>query len=200
MRHAIVLVVFVLLLAGTALASNELIVTEIMYNSIEDTDVEWIEFYNDTSGPLDLTGWYVLDDNLTHTPMPLSGTMAAGAVMLLVGDETLFTAKYPGVTNYFPVFFQTYGSTWALGNGGDAVNVFNASDELVFSVTYDDAAPWPTEPDGDGPSLLLIDASCTNFSDGTCWTAGEMDGTPGVLTETVSTEDPSWGSIKILFR
>jgi len=134
MRSVPFLAAALLLLAGSALAAGELLVTEIMYNSTEAEDVEWIEFYNNTAGPLDLTGWYVLDDNATHTPMPLSGTLAAGAVALLVGDEALFTAKHPGVTNYFPVFFQTCGNTWALGNGGDAVNVHNASESSWGSV------------------------------------------------------------------
>ena len=29
----------------------------------------------------------------------------------------------------------------------------------VISVDYDDAAPWPLTPDGDGPSLELLDPS-----------------------------------------
>ncbi len=200
MRPVFFLVTALLLLTGTALAAGELLVTEIMYNSSEAEDVEWIELYNNTAGTLDLTGWYVLDDNATHTPMPLSGTLAAGAVRLLVGNETLFTAKHPGVTNYFPVFFQTYGDTWALGNGGDAVNVHNASDELVCAVVFDDAAPWPTAADGSGPSLVLLSTACSDFSNGACWTAGPTDGTPGVLSGTVPAEESSWGSVKKLFR
>ncbi|MBK9303527.1 MAG: lamin tail domain-containing protein [bacterium] len=200
MRKATFLALALLLAAGAAFAANELIVTEIMYNSTEADDVEWIELYNNSGATLDLTGWYVLDDNLTHTQMALSGTMAPGAVMLLVGTETLFTAKYPGVTNYFPVFFQQEGATWALGNGGDAVNVFNAAAELVFSVTFDDAAPWPTAPDGTGPSLLLVSNNYGDFNDASSWTVGVTDGTPGVLTQTVGNEDLSWGLVKGLYR
>jgi len=200
MRHAILLTAVLLLAAGTAMAANELIVSEIMYNSTEDTDVEWIELFNNTTGTLDLTGWYVIDDNASHSHVPLSGTMAPHTVMVLAGDEAMFTAKYPTVTNYFPVFFQTYGGTWNLGNGGDALNVYNASNELVFSVTYDDAAPWPTSPDGGGPSLLVGNLSCTNFSDGTCWTAGQLNGTPGVADAPVAVEESSWGNIKSLYR
>jgi hypothetical protein len=200
MRRVPLLVLGVLLLAGPAMAAGELLVTEIMYNSSEDTDVEWIELYNNTLDPLDLTGWYVVDDNATHTHMPLSGVLASGGVMVLAGDLALFTAKYPTVTNHFPVFFQSFGNTWSLGNGGDAVNVYNAGSELVFSVTFDDVAPWPTAPDGGGPSLQLITGTCPNFSDGTCWTAGPVNGTPGVVTGTVPVDESSWGAVKSLFR
>ena len=186
--------------AGIAAAANELIVTELMYNSTEDEDVEWIELYNDSGATLDLAGWYVLDDNLDHTRVYLSGTMGPGDVMLLVGTEAWFTAKYPGVTNYFPVFFQEEGDTWALGNGGDGVNIYNAFAELVFTMEYDDASPWPTGCDGDGPSLLLLNNDCPDYADASCWTEGETDGTPGVLTQTVSNDVLSWGDLKNLYR
>ncbi|MBK8167678.1 MAG: lamin tail domain-containing protein [bacterium] len=200
MRTATALVLTLMLAAGAALAANELIVTEIMYNSSESTDVEWFELYNNSDVILDLTGWYVLDDNLTHTRVPLSGTMVPGAVMVVAGTEALFTAKYPGVTNYFPACFQTYGVEWSLGNSGDQINVFDASEQLVCSVLFDDGAPWPTSPDGSGPSLVLVDAACPDYSDGTCWAAGANDGTPGVLTQTVSEEASTWGGVKSLFR
>lgn len=200
MRKATILAVGLMLVAGAALAANELLVTEIMYNSIEATDVEWIELYNNSGTTLDLTGWYVLDDNLTHTKAYLSGTMAAGEVKLLVGTQALFTAKFPGVTNYFPVYFQQQSPNWSLGNSGDAINVFNAAAELVFSVTFTDTAPWPTAPDGSGPSLLLMSNNCANFNDAACWTVGITDGTPGVLTQTVGNEDLSWGLVKGLYR
>lgn len=200
MRKATVLILALLLTAGAAFAANELIVTEIMYNSVESTDVEWFEIYNNTDVTLDLTGWYVLDDNLTHTRVPLSGSMAAGEIKVMIGTESLFTAKYPGVTNYFPACFQTYGTEWSLGNGSDKVNIFTAADVLVCSVNYSDSAPWPTAADGSGPSLVLLDGRCPDFSDGTCWVAGQTGGTPGVLYQTVSAQEESWGAVKALFR
>jgi len=200
MRKSIITTLALTLVAGAAFAANELIVTELMYNSTEGDDVEWIEFYNNSGATLDLTGWYVLDNNLDHTKMYLSGTMDPGDVMLLVGTEAWFTAKYPGVTNYFPVFFQEEGDTWALGNGGDGVNVYDASEQLVFTMEYDDGDPWPTACDGDGPSLLLISSGCADFADAACWVAGETEGTPGVLTQTTPNEMSSWGGLKNAYR
>jgi hypothetical protein len=200
MRKATVLSFVLLLVAGTALAANELIITEIMYNSSEATDVEWFEVYNASDATLDLTGWWAVDDNAAHTHIPLSGTMAPGAVMVMVGTEALFTAKYPGVTNYFPDCFQTYGVEWSMGNSGDQLSIYNAADALVTTVLFDDAAPWPTTPDGSGPSLVLLSGNCADFSDGTCWTAGATDGTPGILSQTVAVEASSWGGVKSLFR
>ncbi|MBK8164862.1 MAG: lamin tail domain-containing protein [bacterium] len=200
MRPLLITLVACLLATAPALAAGELIITEIMYNSSESTDVEWFEIYNASGTTLDLTGWWVIDDNASHTQVPLSGTMAPGAVMVMAGTEALFTAKHPGVTNYFPACFQTHGVEWSLGNGGDQLNIHDATNALVCSVLFDDAAPWPTEPDGSGPSLLLLDADCADFSDATCWTVGLGDGTPGVLTGTVADGAATWGDVKALFR
>lgn len=189
-----------LLTAVPAFAAGELLITEIMYNSAETTDVEWFEVYNAGSAELDLTGWWVIDDNASHTPIPLSGTLAPSSLMVMAGTEALFTAKYPGVTNLFPACFQTYGVEWSLGNSGDQLNIYDAANTLVDSVLFDDAAPWPTTPDGSGPSLLLIGDGCADHSSGACWTAGQNDGTPGVLTGTVANASTAWGELKVLYR
>jgi hypothetical protein len=201
MRTAIILALGLLLTAGPALAANELIVTEIMYNSIESTDVEWIEVYNNSGTTLDLTGWYILDNSLAHEKAYLSGTMAPGAVMVLAGTQSLFTAKYPGVTNYFPVFFQELTPTnWNLGNSGDEVQIFDAASVKVFDVVFTDTAPWPTAPDGNGPSLQLISNGCADLSAAACWTAGAVEGTPGVFEGAVPTLPSTWGMVKSIYR
>lgn len=202
MRILILALVLSLGLVGVASAVNELIVSEIMYNSAESTDVEWIELYNNSDDPIDLTGWWIVDDDpVDHTHVPLSGILAPHAVWVMAGTEALFTAKYPGVTNYFPACFQTYGVEWSLGNSGDTINIYNAASELEFSVLFDDAAPWPTAPDGSGPSLLLVSNACADYNSADCWTVGVTDGTPGVLTGTViPVEAATFGSVKALFR
>ena len=58
---------------------------------------------------------------------------------------------------------------WGLGslsNGGEKIQISKPGDLdgqgqrqyiRVDRVSYDDEAPWPTEPDGDGESLSRID-------------------------------------------
>jgi hypothetical protein len=55
---------------------------------------------------------------------------------VLAGTLSLFTAKYPAVTNYFPVGYQA--APWDLGNGGDTVNLHDASGTLVCSVLLEE--------------------------------------------------------------
>ncbi len=66
----------------------------------------------------------------------------------------------------------------------------NAGEELCFTdnqgtivdiVKYEDQYPWPLEPDGDGPTLELIDPSMDNNT-ASSWRASELKGgTPGKI-------------------
>ncbi len=150
-----------------------LIINEIMYNS-PGADEEWIELYNNTSSAIDLENWKVLDNDASHTAivLPAGYSIEAGGyftIEIATSGNFPFTPDYDGSGNF------------SLGNGGDAVRLWNADGILIDIVNYDDAAPWPTEPDGDGPSLSLIDPNYDNSLAGS-WLASDQDGgTPGEL-------------------
>lgn len=189
--------------AGVASAQG-LMVTELMYND-NNGGGDWIELYNAGSGSLDLTGLHVVDGDpgVPHDSHPhcyLEGTLDVGEVLVLAADFTEFGAVYPGVSNLNVNAFDPAGEGFGLGGGGDTIFILDALDDVVFTMTYDDADPWPTAPDGDGPSLLLENMACEDFSDAGCWLAGVDGGTPGEISGTVATEDSSWGHVKALFR
>jgi hypothetical protein len=170
------------------LADNDIVINEIMYNS-DGTDVEYIELYNNSQTAYDLTNWTILDDNDDHTPCVITGTLQPGQYFVIAGDVAQFQQKYPGVSQVNHNGFDTGGTGWALGNGGDTVRLFDASNELHDQVSYDDGGEWPTSPDGNGPSLELLYPALDN-SLATSWDPSTVDeGTPGevnsVYTENV---------------
>ena len=60
---------------------------------------------------------------------------------------------------------------------------------IVDSLVYDDADPWPLEADGMGPTLELIHPSLDNAF-GTNWSASNINGgTPGVINSVYSTDN-----------
>ena len=66
-----------------------------------------------------------------------------------------------------------------VSQGGDQVRIFDADGILVDSLTFDDEDPWPTEADGDGPTLELIDSAQDN-ADPANWSFSQVEGgTPG---------------------
>ena len=178
---------------GSLYAQPQLVISEIMYNPPESgTDsLEFIEIYNAGANPVDLTGIY-FDQGVNYT-FP-SQTLAAGATFLVAVDS----AAAEGV---FGVPFDAEWTSGGLSNGGEDLVLKTSLGTLIDSVDYDDFTPWPTEPDGNGPSLDLIDVALDN-NDGTNWTAScvavpgqvingnQVFATPGVVnacqTPTIS--------------
>jgi hypothetical protein len=166
------------LLPGAARA--QVVINEIMYNSVEqvDPDVEYVEIFNAGAATVNLTAWHLLDDDNLHVPCPLEGTLAPGEFLVIAEDLALFTAKYPGVPNLNPAAF---GPAFGLANGSDVVRLFNAGGSVVDIVSYSDSAPWPPAADGDGPALELLNPGLNN-SLAASWSAnGVVDGTPGTV-------------------
>jgi hypothetical protein len=170
-------------------SADEIIINEIMYNS-PGTDVEFVELFNRSSSTVNLEGWYILDDNDSHTHCLLTGNLAAGNYLVIAGNNTLFRAAYPTITNVNSNDFDTGTNAWALGNGGDAVRLFNSANQLQDIVIYGTGGDWPASPDGNGPSLELLNPALDNALPASWDPSQTAGGTPGrvnsVLTDNVA--------------
>ena len=72
----------------------------------------------------------------------------------------------------------TEWSSGGLSSSGEALTFKNRFGVTVLSFTYGTAAPWPTAPNGGGPTLALLDEALAN-SDPANWDASrETGGTP----------------------
>ncbi len=134
--------------AGTAsAASTDVVISELMYNPYSDVDGdEFLELTNTGAAAIDMSGWCFSGITLCFA----SGTsIAAGARVVVSRDAARFQLTY----GFAP--FAVY--TGGLSNGGEKITLKDASAATVDSVTYSDHDPWPTTPDGGGPSLELID-------------------------------------------
>ncbi len=129
---------------------TDLVITEIMYNS-PGTDLEYLEFYNNTAAPIDLSGYSIA--NAVNFSFP--------AVTLQPGEYFLITDDSVGMANFWGVTAYRWESG-SLNNGGEAITLKDSTGEVIDSVFFDDAAPWPTTPDGRGPSLVLCDPNSDN--------------------------------------
>ncbi len=174
-------------LSWTVPASPYVIVNEIMYNS-PGTDEEWVELYNDTDAAIDLEGWKILDDNANHTPIEITAGYSIPAngyftIMIATDGFFPFTPDFDGTGNF------------ALNNGGDVVRVYNSDGMLIDFVEYDDGGDWPSQPDGDGPSLSLITPDLDN-SLGESWAASSHDGgSPAAYNFPIVVTAPNGGEI-----
>ena len=87
------------------------------------------------------------------------------------------TATYSG--HGYDVYQWATGDN--LSNGGETVTLKDTFNQTVDTVSYDDVAPWPTEPDGSGPSLALLDPALDNSAAANWAKSREDGGTPGAV-------------------
>jgi hypothetical protein len=127
--------------AGNALATNQatfsyvippVTINEIMYDSLSPglDDKEWIELYNTTDSPIDLSGWY-LSDGEGWLILPAGASIPASGY--LVTSETS-AINIPGAV------IGTASGPFKLGNSGDGVALY---DDLGVRIDGDEDVFYP---------------------------------------------------------
>ncbi len=144
-------------------SSNQaIVINEINYNSSDDLDSgDWVELYNPNGETVDLSGWYFEDESGHFFGLPANTLLAPNSFLVLVADQNAFENIYPQV-NTILGDFGSGPQGFGLSGGGEQITLKNAEGTLIDIVEYDDKSPWPTEPDGDGPTLQLIDPALDN--------------------------------------
>jgi Lamin Tail Domain/PEP-CTERM motif len=141
-----------LILSLTTTTQAEVIVSEVHSTGSSSATYakDWFELTNTGLASIDITGWKVDDSsNAAASALLLRNVTSINPGQSVVFIETdaagatdatvtaAFTSAWFGAN--IPVGFTigTYGGSGiGLGSGGDAVNIFNASDLLVTGVTF----------------------------------------------------------------
>jgi len=168
--------------------TGEVIITEIFASSgsvlpdadINDVDApagfdEFVEIYNTTGAPVDISGWYLQDEDGFTTPFPAGTVLDAGEVAIVYGGGD-GTADYPTeLSDPKFAFYDSWGcgyqvievTEWYTSNNefglsrlSDSPNFINEILRLVKAdgvpsdlVNFDDDAfVWPVDSSGDGLS------------------------------------------------
>ncbi|HEY7089467.1 MAG TPA: chitobiase/beta-hexosaminidase C-terminal domain-containing protein, partial [Tepidisphaeraceae bacterium] len=173
-------------------------ITELNYHpanhaGITDSDdIEFIELLNTSSQTVDLAGM-TISVAVDYT-FPAGISLAPGQRIVVARNQTIFTQVYGGGINLAPGNY-----TGKLDNAGERVVLRGPLNELLQDFTYDDAAPWPTSPDGDGPTLEIIDplGDPTNPAN---WRASVVDGGSPGSDGVVDTAPPTVQSAQYDFE
>ena len=128
---------------------NDLKVTELHYHPVDQDTVgakqlEFIELKNIGTSTLDLSG-LSFTDGISFT-FPNGTTLAPKAFVVVASNTAEFERLYG--------FSTDFGYSGSLSNGGEHVVLESSTKEIVIAFTFYDTIPWPTEPDGDGYSLI----------------------------------------------
>ena len=92
MKSIRALLLFLILLITSVSSFSQVVINEIMYNPPDvignDDFFEWIELYNNSTSPIDVSGWRLLDDDNSHSPfiMPV-GTIISANGFLVIGKN-----------------------------------------------------------------------------------------------------------------
>lgn len=175
-------------IVGIPAAPSNLVVSEIYYNPPgADESTEWLELMNISASPIDLTD--VSFTGITYI-FPAGTILGAGQRLVIVKDQAAFAAAYNTAgMNIAPGVF-----TGSLNNGGEEIAVIDSTGlNDIQRFTYLDNAPWPTAPDGDGFSLVLIAPETSPaHGEATNWRASfDLAGTPGGTDAETFSGDPN---------
>ena len=123
-----------------------MLITEIMYNPPEeDADsLEFIEIKNIGGQTINLENFQITNA-IQHTFISIN--LVPGEYVVLAQDADAFLNT-----------FGSFAIQWDAGELSDEGGIIELRDDfgnLINQVPYDSEDPWPTEPNGDGPSLTF---------------------------------------------
>lgn len=135
-----------------------LVISRIHYHpadidSINGNRLEFIQINNNGDEDVDLTGFYLRELGVTYT-FPIDSHLAARDSLVLCSD----LATYIDFYHHIP--FGEYDRK--LSNKDENIVLADAWGNVIDEVHYYDSEPWPSEPDGFGPYLQLIDLDADN--------------------------------------
>jgi hypothetical protein len=171
-------------------------IVELMYNPadpggvVDEQDLEFFELLNTGTSTVSLDGLKIGGFIAGGTyDFPTGLTLDAGERIVVARDPVVFESVYGTGINLSPTGYVASGAN--LGNGGEEVTLISPSGQLLQDFFYDDVSPWPTSPDGTGPSLEYIgplDADAADptvvvgdpYDDAANWQASaNVGGSPG---------------------
>ena len=170
------------------------VLNEIHYNPAA-ANASFIELYNrSTTTPFDLSGFRL--EGVGYT-FPDGALIQPNTYLLVVKDRADFAIAFGQtihVDGEFPGSLDNGGEHLALVKPGATP----AEDLPITDVRYDNHLPWPTNADGFGPSLQLVDAAQDEYRVGN-WAATATNdvnrATPGWVNsvrQTLSPFPPIW--------
>lgn len=159
-------------LSGGGVGSNEIVISEIMYNPRreeerrdnrgfymeqgDDEFGEYIEIYNRSTSMVDLSGWS-FTEGLSFT-FEEGTTLGSGDYLVVCSAPDILGQRF-GIANVVGPF-----ESGVLADSGERITLRNESGRIVDTVVYDDRHPWPVAADSFGYSIEVIDVDEDNSS------------------------------------
>ncbi len=189
-------------LANSKHRIHDIVINEIMYQHFTREDrYEFVELYNRSEDPMDLTGW-TFTAGFTYT-FPAGATIGGKSFMVVAKDPTFLATVYPNLVAGSNLFGPYTGT---LSNGGERIQLSYPIQQInpgngqlqtylvvADEVTYRDGGRWPKWSDGEGASMELRDPDEDNNTPD-AWADSDESGKSGwqSFETTISASDPQY--------
>jgi CotH kinase protein/Lamin Tail Domain/Secretion system C-terminal sorting domain/Fn3 associated/Divergent InlB B-repeat domain len=133
------------------------VINEINYNSCESFNPgDWIELYA-FNQDVDLTGWTLSDGNdTTAYTFPVGTTLLKDSLLVIARFPEMFSESFVSIPT--PIGGLDFG----LNSNGDQIILKDQDNNIIDVVEYQSSNPWPSQPNGNGPTLELINPLLPN--------------------------------------
>ena len=174
----LVLIVAFLALCGPVRGQ---VIAEIHYHPVPGQEMlEFVEIANDSSTPVDLSG-YAFAEGISYI-FPDATILRSNARLVVCADVDAIRARY-GVENAVGNY------TGRLDNSGERLTLVNHVGIVISSVRYRDDGQWPVGADGTGHTLTLQNVHL-DASESESWAQSFFPGgTPGVAESEPEIEE-----------
>jgi hypothetical protein len=159
------------------------VINEIMYNPTGGGS-EFIELLSITNTVVNLSDWAIAGANFIF---PSGTVLPAHGLLLLLKTNATSVAAFRSAYSV-PAEVPIFAHDFVLENEGEALRLEKPNPEPLMPaiemerVRYNDKSPWPTEADGEGPSLERF--SATEYgNDPINWRTVAAGGSPGRLNQ-----------------
>lgn len=166
----------VMVLPSLCHGDSVVVFNEIMYHPATDqpgqeAQLEWIEFHNQMSFDMDISGWKVRGGIEFDFP---EGTIIPRQGFLILASSPVDLESIIGYAGAYGPF------EGRLSNAGEELRLLNNSNRLMEVIDYRDGGDWPAAPDGSGVSLAKFDPDSPS-APAKNWTwSTQVGGTPGL--------------------
>ncbi len=171
--------------------TESIIIHEIMYNNpvLLDEDEEWVELFNPNSSSMNLSHWMLKDSNDRNVfRFPPNTTIQPNGYLIVA---RMRNPTWPGLV--------VDGLSFALGNDGDEVRLFDPNGRLITEVEYSDQGEWPEGADGSGRSLELLQVGRPDEEPNNWAVSTPQGGTPGA-PNSKAIDDPNYRDFDIVIN
>lgn len=143
-----------------------IVFTEVYYNTLQNTETEWLEIHNNSNFAVDMSNWSIRFDKYNQTFTIPSGTVIeANKFLTFANDSTALRALHPDIS-----IVGNLNIDFAKNKA--VVTLRDSNNYPITSLTYSDQ-PLPRKADGYGYSYEYI-------AELDSWRAPSLGGTPGI--------------------